>query len=416
MSPFSSLASLQVASNGTDNPTSLNPGEVLFFTPYERKGVAVMAAAGVLSCTLVSTLLLYIMFSALSSWPNRHPGSSDPFTKKQIAVFVICLLISDLIQSISGITQVKWAVENRIYEGRACSVQAATLVMGDLGSTVWSCVIAAHTFSGLALGKHWPRWVVFTTVVIGWLFVIILTVIGPTTLPVASKGPFFSIAGTWCFISSEYAIARLIIHYVPLFAAAFIIFIFYGLVFLVLRGSISFTQHGSHTPSRRIEDVFSRERIIIAKRMLWYPIAYLTCIFPIAIVRLIGLKEENVPEPVWIFSMFFLFSLGAVDSIIYTTTRKLIKPINFQTHMRTFSSDNSSMKARGSLSRNNTVAERSEFHGSSLKPRLSDMDQRENSPSELEASEHLRAPKSKSGAYQPSGAIHVTLERIQEVI
>ena len=36
---------------------------------------------------------------------------------------MICLLISDLIQSVSGITQVKWAMENRIYEGHTCSLQ-----------------------------------------------------------------------------------------------------------------------------------------------------------------------------------------------------------------------------------------------------------------------------------------------------
>ncbi|KAF8573324.1 hypothetical protein K439DRAFT_1559057 [Ramaria rubella] len=168
--------------------------------------------------------------------------------------------------------------------------QSESLVMGDLGSTV--CVRVA--------------------------------VIGPRTLPVASKGLFFSIA-----------------------------------IFLVLHGR-KFTSHN-----------------MAHMHLLWYVhpstgdfilvnLVSNQCIFPIAITHLIGLKEENVPEPVWIFSMFFLFSLGAVDSIIYTTTCKLIKPLNFQTHMQ--SSDNSSMKAHGSYSRNNTVAEWSEFHGTSLKP------------------------------------------------
>jgi len=93
---------------------------------------------------------------------------------------------------------VKWALENRIYEGHACSIQAATLVMGDLGSTIWSCVIAAHTFTGLALGKHWPRWVVYVTVIVGWTLALLLTIV-PAVLPHYSHGPFFSIAGTWCF-------------------------------------------------------------------------------------------------------------------------------------------------------------------------------------------------------------------------
>ncbi|KAF8579863.1 hypothetical protein K439DRAFT_1522681 [Ramaria rubella] len=152
--------------------------------------------------------------------------------------------------------------------------QSESLVMGDLGSTI--CVRVA--------------------------------VIGPRTLPVASKGLFFSIAGM-CFPCVTWK-------------------------------EICFTQYGSHAPATLFW-------------LTWYPIvhtqtfmAYFRCIFPIAITHLIGLKEENVPEPIWIFSMFFLFSLGAVDSIIYTTTCKLIKPTNFQTHMR--SGDNSSMKARRS--------------------------------------------------------------------
>lgn len=52
---------------------------------------------------------------------------------------------------------------------------AAALVMGDLGSTVWSCVMAIQTFCSIALGKHWPRWVVWTIVFFGWLFVILLS-------------------------------------------------------------------------------------------------------------------------------------------------------------------------------------------------------------------------------------------------
>jgi len=418
MSPFSNFAS--TASEGPVNPSAPDASKVVFFSPYERKGVVIMAVAGVTSCVLVSSLLLYILFTAISPWPRRSPDAPPPFTRKQIAVFVICLLSSDLIQSISGITQVKWAMENRIYEGRACSIQAATLVMGDLGSTVWSCVIAAHTFSGLALGKQWPRWVVCVTVVTGWVFVITLTAIGPTTLAIASKGPFFSIAGTWCFISSEYAIPRLGIHYIPLFVAAAIILIFYVLVFLVLRGRIAFTRHrlqGLHVSPVRMADVFSRERVIVAKRMLWYPVAYLTCILPIAIIRLVGLKQENVPEAVWIFGMFFLFSLGAIDTVIYTKTRTLIKPMSFPTHLRTFS-DNSSTKTAVTSPKKSMTSESSDYFGKDLdKMSYSCASPIEGDIGEPSAPDKT-GPGSGSGSYHEArtGAIHVTLERIQEVI
>lgn len=92
-----------------------------------------------------------------------------------------------------------------------------------------------------------------------------------------------------CFISTEYAISRLGINYVTVcnlslvvlrdmnnvrhfqrFVAATIIVVLYVLVFLVLRGSISFSQYRVHSTPGHTIDVLSRERIIIAKRMLWY--------------------------------------------------------------------------------------------------------------------------------------------------
>ena len=39
-------------------------------------------------------------------------------------------------------------------------------------------------------------------------------------------------------------------------------------------------------------------------------VAYVMCILPIGILRVMGLKAEAVPEPVWIFAMSFLYSLG----------------------------------------------------------------------------------------------------------
>lgn len=367
-----------------------------------------MALAGVTSSVLVSSLLLYIIFTAVSPWPKRRPGSPPPFTSKQIAVFVICLLASDLVQSIAGVTQVKWAMENQIYEGHVCSVQAAALVVGDLGSTVWSCVIAAHTFSGLALGKHWPRRAVYITVITGWSFVLLLSIL-PPALHDHRKGPFFSIAGTWCFISSNYAIARLGIHYIPLFIATIVLFVFYTLVFLVLRGSISFRGVGVQSTPKRAEDLFLRERIVIAKRMLWYPFAYLTCILPIAIIRLVGLKNANVPESVWIFGMFFLFSLGAVDSVIYTTTRKLIKPLSFPSHMRTFS-DNSNNTTKGDVSRNTSTVKKSSAYsdGSMYMPKTP-------GSSDEDLRDHLDTVKKQEPQLDP-GAVHVTLEREQVII
>ncbi|KIJ49158.1 hypothetical protein M422DRAFT_246963 [Sphaerobolus stellatus SS14] len=388
------------------NPSLPEQAKEVIFTHYERKGVIVMSAAGVTSCVLISSLLLYIIFAALSPWPKRGPNSPIPFTSKQVSVFVICLLVSDLIQSISGVTQVKWAMERKIYEGKACSIQAATLVAGDLGSTVWSCVIAVHTFTSLALGKSWHRRTVIFTVITGWVIVFLLTTI-PAVLPrTAGHGRYFSIAGTWCFISSEYAYQRLGIHYIPLFLAALVIFVFYGMVFLVLRGTLSFNGRKILQSRNRAEQVFIRERIVIAKRMLWYPIAYLACIMPIAIIRLVGLSEDTIPDPVWVFAMFFLFSLGTVDAIIYTTTRNLIKPLGLLSHVRTGSSELSSTKTQGSIIRNGT--QKSTFYQGSKATELD----------EISKISHKSKSQGNGPPMPQTTTVHITLqvERVEELI
>ncbi|KAF8580211.1 hypothetical protein K439DRAFT_1619974 [Ramaria rubella] len=305
------------------NPSAPDANRVVVFSSLERTGVIIMAVAGVISCALVSILLLYITMSALAAWSPKLSSRSDSFTNKQIAVFLTCLLLSDLIQSISGITQVKWAIEGRIYEGRSCTIQghthekyfsAATLVMGDLGSTVcYTHILRNHDGEALA-----P--------------VVDLAFLVPLGLSKPERGPFFSIAGTWCFISSEYAVPRLVIHYVPLFVAAFLIIVLYGLIFRFLRKSAGLLQSSGSFP----RDVISRQRMVIGKRMLWYPVVYLTCILPIAVTRITGFQDENVPEGVWIVCMFFLFSLeiiGAMDSVIYATTRRVIAPINLPFHL-----------------------------------------------------------------------------------
>jgi hypothetical protein len=76
------------------------------------------------------------------------------------------------------------------------AIPAATLVLGDLGSTVWynfffpyllvfrnsfsrrSSVITAHTFSTLALRKQWSRETIMSIVVAGWSFVIFISKFG----------------------------------------------------------------------------------------------------------------------------------------------------------------------------------------------------------------------------------------------
>lgn len=105
MPPLLSLdpgAPLGTVSNATNVVKSLMPGEhngvvmsqllvLCISCSMVTNGEQVMAVAGILSCTFVSILLLYILLSALSPWLKSQPDSPTPFTCKQISLVTTAL-------------------------------------------------------------------------------------------------------------------------------------------------------------------------------------------------------------------------------------------------------------------------------------------------------------------------------------
>jgi hypothetical protein len=104
---------------------------------------------------------------------------------------------------------------------------------------------------------------------------------------------------------------------------------------------------------------------------------------------------------------------GAVDSVIYTTTRTLIKPISFPNHLRTFS-DNSSTKTTVSSPKKSMTSDRTDYFGRDLDK--SSYGHSLSSPVEEDIGETSQGNKAGSYREARKGVIHVTLERIQEVI
>ena len=92
---------------------------------------------------------------------------------------------------------------NRLWPGFACDVQGFFINVGDVGSSVWSLVIAIHTFLLLAGGqrtKAWAaekstggkgRWILCACI---WSADIFLGLIGPLLVQKLhpEKGPFCS--------------------------------------------------------------------------------------------------------------------------------------------------------------------------------------------------------------------------------
>jgi hypothetical protein len=90
-----------------------------------------------------------------------------------------------------------------------------------------------------------------------------------------------------------------------MFTSAGLCFILYALVFLRIRGNIShengqwrFSTKAYHPESGTRSEQFART---IAKRMVWYPVAYTALLLPIAIARFVDWSGGRVPFEATIF-------------------------------------------------------------------------------------------------------------------
>lgn len=263
------------------------------------------------------------------------------FLRMQLGVFIVCMLLSDLIQTLGVLIQVRWASTGRVEPGMACWVQAAMLTFGDVATAVWNAVIACHTFTTVVLGVRMSTVTVGIIVVLGWTFPIMMNVVGSVIIA-GSRGDYYDVAGAWCFISDPYSLERVVLHYVPLLASAFIITIMYSLVSLTMRGnlhiaqstrgrfpwlSVSFRRTSIHpgttgnTNQKQVAYLRS-----LSLKMLWYPCVYIALILPISICRMVELKHKKAPKPLLYFSMTLLFLVGISNVAIYVSTRNMGRP------------------------------------------------------------------------------------------
>ncbi|CCA75167.1 hypothetical protein PIIN_09151 [Serendipita indica DSM 11827] len=230
----------------------------------KHAAVIMTGVIGTISTLSVALLLLHLF--SVSFVSNRVNANKDEriFLRMHLGAFVVCLLLSDFVQGISGMFQLVWASHRAVTMNKLCTAQASMLLFGDTGTAFWNAVVAIHTFWTVVLGKRMSTVAVALIIATGWTFCLILTVIGPLAIQTPERGPFFTIAGAWCFIQNEYSKERIYLHYVPMFISAFIITVLYLLVALVLFGIliVDGTKWRFRAPPRRkgngIRDFFGQ--------------------------------------------------------------------------------------------------------------------------------------------------------------
>jgi hypothetical protein len=290
---------------------------------------------------------------------SRRSSDKTLFVRTHVAVYFFSLLVCNLAQAIGGLFNIPWIVESRVYVGMACTAQAAfkqignvrqvfhsygqgsvlTLSSSQAGTAIFSCAIAAHTFSLLFLRCHWSDCISRTILIVSWAFLFLELCIENFILAEPGR-PYYGIAGYWCWITPTYPIERYTTDYLLMLISVAVSFILHLLVFFRLRGNITISAGNKFhfhrrpkvmvgrrsdgtffvTDDRRVESHLTK----VAKHMLWYPLVYIVLVLPMVAARFSAFSGAPVPFPVTITTAAVFMLHGFLNTVLFCTTRNIL--------------------------------------------------------------------------------------------
>lgn len=84
---------------------------------------------------------------------------------------------------------------------------------GNVGTALWSFMIALHLFNLLFLRWKSTRIGLIITLIGGWACVVVVVSVGPGFIQSAARGPYFGVSGVWCWITDEYPREQFFLEY-----------------------------------------------------------------------------------------------------------------------------------------------------------------------------------------------------------
>ncbi|KAH8927383.1 hypothetical protein BT69DRAFT_1347366 [Atractiella rhizophila] len=322
----------------------------------EEGGIIAVGIASILSAVTILGLLSYMAFLLISfkrAPPRRKgPGMAPPqeretqvrFLKTQFGFLFVNLLVADLVQCVGFIPMFRWVKLGYVERGAVCTVQALGIQTGDAASSLFNLAIAVHTASILGFRYKPSKFVLYSFAAFIWALVIVLSVLGPTTVVRDSRGPFYGRAGEWCFIDPEYSASWVWLHYVFVFLSAFGTIVMYSFVFFSLSQIWPFngalpafrsksvvalgqptrtSADGQRVKVRDLPSFPMLERT--AKKMIGYPIIFTALVLPLSACRLASFSGHSIPPKVLCFAGFLMASCGFADVCLFLFSRGFIE-------------------------------------------------------------------------------------------
>jgi len=226
----------------------------------------------------------------------------------------------------------------KVSPGTLCSVQGGIKQAGNVGTAVWSFMLALHAFRLLFMRTRVSTRGKCFMLSLGWSFVIFIVSIGPLAIQNNTRGPYFGPAGYWCWITEEYPAEQICLEYMMEWMSAFFSFVLYAAVLLRVRGNLIQDATGKWSfrwvPCSEswqlafVRDYLDSCTVKMAAIIVWYPVIYTVLIVPMSIARFASYAGANVPVA-FTFMADFIFALGGFANLmLFLGTRRFIPDVN----------------------------------------------------------------------------------------
>ncbi|KAL0572326.1 hypothetical protein V5O48_009648 [Marasmius crinis-equi] len=286
-------------------------------------GAIVVNLFAILSSIALLAIVLrvfYLLFRRLCGHNISH-YRDYVFFSTQLGYYAACLLIANTFNSVAGLMGLPFLIKHGIDEGGLCTTQAVVMQFGNIASAYFTAAIGVHTFNSLVLRKRQSVFVYAPAIFLGWALAVVVAI-----LPImVDMGPVYGVSGLACGVKTRYGQTMFFFHLFPIFLAAAISLILYTLIFLVLRGSL--VVKGGSKLNKDSNGTYQRFVAGLARSMLWYPFAYIACLVPYAVTRLISLDTTiEIPFPFMVIAFTLWFALGVINAVLLFNTHRVLTP------------------------------------------------------------------------------------------
>ncbi|QRV81946.1 transmembrane protein [Ceratobasidium sp. AG-Ba] len=287
-------------------------------TTGQSIGLAFSTQAGVISFISVIALGAIVVFK----YKQASNHLRERFFASYLDVFMTNLFLSELLMSLGGVLDAKWANESQVYCGGYCDAQGSLQFLGETSVSIWTLAITLYTWWSVTGNKrlNFRPLLCYGIVAAVWVYVFAFNFGSYATVnPVDDddEANYFTPTPFWCWVNSKYSGNR-VGEYFWLWLAGVGNIVVYVPLYLLLRGNLvihynPFSVRLYRIPPPPQEEVVKPDNDSSvastedesdqedtrkdAFKLLWYPIVYTILVLPLSLVRWMGSGNTKFNDP-----------------------------------------------------------------------------------------------------------------------